>query len=78
MEYDSERVKCPYYIENNSKYQRATNQIRCEGCDTVNVICMMFKNKRTQLSHKRTFCYSLDNYHSCPVCKVLDERWANK
>lgn len=78
MEYDAKFVKCPYYVENNSKHQIVTNQIRCAGVDAVDIICLMFKGKERQLEHKRAFCYSINGYHNCPVAKVLDKMWDEK
>ena len=78
MEYDAKFVKCPYYVENNSKHQIATNQTRCAGVDDVDIICLFFKDRDSQLRHKIAFCYSIDGYHKCPVAKELDKRWDEK
>ena len=77
MEYDAKLVKCPYYIENNSKYQNVTHQIRCEGVDSVGKICLFFRSEAKKKAHRQAFCYSIKEYHQCPVAKVLDERWEN-
>lgn len=78
MEYESELIACPYYLENTTKFQNVTHQIRCEGIDSVGKICLFFKSDKGKKEHRETFCYSIKAYHQCPVAKVLDERWADK
>lgn len=78
MEYDAKIIKCPYYIENNSKYQEITHQIRCEGVEHVGQICLLFNSAAKRRAHKREFCYSTKDYHKCPVASELDKRWEEK
>lgn len=75
MEFDAKYVKCPYYIENNSEYQIKQNQIRCEGVESIGTICLVFDNRKDHIIHKRRYCYDIEGYHDCPICKLLDDKW---
>lgn len=75
MEHGSVDVKCPYYLGNNTKYQRQVCQIRCEGVSSGNCISLTFGSENVRLAYANTYCNSLNNCRNCLIHKMLNRKY---
>lgn len=71
QKYTSKEIKCPFYLFEQN------HMIFCEGITTeTQSTAIIFKNNKSLSNYKKTLCNCLPGYESCPLAKLLLERYA--
>lgn len=68
-EYEAKYVVCPFYC------RTLPNRICCEGVEKRNTINLVFEDTFGNMRYKEAYCNSLENYHKCRVCRMLEEKY---
>ena len=61
-------VQCPYYKTNTRQV------VYCEGLEDGMAIHLAFSTPAQLINYKSRFCRRL-NYGSCPLAKILEEKY---
>ena len=77
-EFDSKLAQCPYYVENYNTRQARNNQIRCEGVDPTNKICLVFTSKPERHKYMVKYCFEVKMCKQCRIHRLLDEKYAEE
>lgn len=64
-------IVCPFYKHSDS------NHIKCEGFCPGTSITINFSNPQSENGYKDRYCRSMIQYHDCPICEILEEKYAD-
>ena len=69
MDYGSEEVICPYYMDREDK-----RMIQCEGPVANTYTIVKFKRGATKSRHRNRYCITM-NYKSCPIAQMCASKY---
>ncbi len=69
-DHNSVNVVCPFYLDEEQK------TIQCEGIGGARSLRLAFASGRDKREYERRFCMELEECESCPVHRILKEKYA--